>query len=68
MTKNADQDNRDIVVRVLNLMHVGNFYCQTEAVIFGADMSLSTHFDNEKKKKNLQRLHIRLHAKTNITY
>ena len=42
--------NRDIVVRVLNLMHVGNFYCQTEVVIFGADMSLSTHFDNGKKK------------------
>ena len=39
------------MVRVLNLMHVGNFYCQTEAVIFGADMRLSTHFDNEKKKK-----------------
>ena len=57
------------MVRVLNLMHVGNFYCQTEAVIFGADMRLSTHFDNEKKKKtNLQRLHIRLHTKTKITY
>ena len=42
--------NRDIVVSVLNLMHVGNFYCQTEVVIFGADMSLSTHFDNGKKK------------------
>ena len=57
------------MVRVLNLMHVGNFYCQTEAVILGADMRLSTHFDNEKKKKkNLQRLHIRLHTKTKITY
>ena len=57
------------MVRVLNLMHVGNFYCQTEAVIFGADMRLSTHFDNEKKKKkNLHRLHIRLHTKTKITY
>ena len=58
------------MVRVLNLMHVGNFYCQTEAVILGADMRLSTHFDNEKKKKkkNLQRLHIRLHTKSKITY
>lgn len=50
--------NRDIVVRVLNLMHVGNFYCQTEAVIFGADMRLSTHFDNEKKKKKTYRDYI----------
>ena len=57
------------MVRVLNLMHVGNFYCQTEAVILGVDMRLSTHFDNEKKKKkNLQGLHIRLHTKTKITY
>ena len=45
--------NMDIVVIVLDLMHVHNFHCQTvnrvkNAVIFGVDNSPSVHVDNKK--------------------
>ena len=44
----------DIVVIVLDLMHVHNFHCQIvnrvkNAVIFGVDNSPSVHVDNKKK-------------------
>ena len=46
--------NMDIVVMVLDLIHVHNIYFQTvsggkNVIILGADMSSSVHIDNKKK-------------------